>query len=54
MEMLQFLFLNKLKLHKINIGFIHQPAHRPPPLDDEYRLFLWRGNCIVDKLAQDY
>ena len=46
--------LNKLKLHKVNVKFIHVNSHRPPPLDDKYKMFLWRGNYIVDKLAQDF
>lgn len=44
--------LNKLKLHKVNIKFEHINSHCPPPLSDEYKLFLWKGNYIVDKLAQ--
>lgn len=48
------LSLNKLKLHGIKVNFVHQPSHRPAPLGDDYRMFLWIGNRIVDILAQDY
>lgn len=44
--------INKCKLHKINIDFMHINSHRPPPLSDKYKMFLWRGNQIADKLAQ--
>lgn len=44
--------INKCKIHKINFDFMHINSHKPPPLSDKYKMFLWRGNQIADKLAQ--
>ena len=44
--------LNKCKLHKLNVDFMHINSHKPPPLSDSFKMFLWRGNQIADKLAQ--
>lgn len=44
--------INKCKIHKVNIDFMHINSHKPPPLSDKYKMFLWRGNQIADKLAQ--
>ena len=47
------LLLNKLNLHKIKYEFKHVNSHQPPPLSNNFELFLWRGNQIADYLAQD-
>ena len=46
--------LSKLNLHKIRYDIIFENSHRTPPLNDEKKYFLWRGNYIADYLARLY
>lgn len=46
-----FLLKTKLKIHKINYKIIHVNSHKPPPLSDDYEMFLWKGNQYADYLA---
>ena len=44
--------MNKLVNAKVKYNIIHIHSHENPPLDDEFAMFLWRGNKVVDLLAQ--
>lgn len=44
--------LDKIKDNKISVNIMHMNSHENPPLDDERAMFMWRGNKIVDLLAQ--
>lgn len=42
----------KMLVHKINFNLEHMNSHKAPPLNDKYKLFLWKGNQIADYLAK--
>jgi len=49
-----YMNLSKLRLHKIKYEILFVNSHRTPPLNDEKKYFLWRGNYIADYLARLY
>lgn len=49
-----YMNLSKLRLHKIRYEILFENSHRTPPLNDEKKYFLWRGNYIADYLARLY
>jgi ribonuclease HI len=44
--------LEKVKHNNLNVDIMHMNSHENPPLDDERAMFMWRGNKVVDLLAQ--
>ncbi len=45
--------LEKIKEHSF-VEFLHQKSHQKEPKDENsFEWFLWNGNRIVDKMAQD-
>lgn len=44
--------LQKIKDNKMIVNIIHMNSHENPPLDDKRAMFMWRGNKVVDLLAQ--
>ena len=46
-----YLYKSKLKLHKINFKLKHVNSHQPPPLSNDYEMFIWKGNQFADYLA---
>lgn len=45
--------LIKIKIHNIEVKFIHCNSHTPPPLANDYQMFIWQGNQIADYLAKN-
>jgi len=39
--------------HKVKVKLIHVNSHQVPKTHDSYNYFLWKGNLIVDGLAQN-
>lgn len=44
--------MEKLRTTGIAFNIVHMHSHENPPLDDDFGMFLWRGNKVVDLLAQ--
>lgn len=46
------LMINKMKIHKLKVEFLHVNSHTPEPLGDKFKHFLWLGNSLADRLAK--
>ncbi len=46
------LLINKMKIHKLRVEFLHVNSHTAEPLGDPYKHFLWLGNSLADRLAK--